>query len=80
MSSKVKFTIGDLVEDIPHHGFGFRNRYVQGKYTNFDGDLGIVVEVVEDRYLVVYWQKLKTNFTHFPHTLKKLSAISSNTQ
>jgi hypothetical protein len=78
VASKIQFNVGDLVENIPRRHFN--NRYIAGKYTTFDGDLGIVVEVVDDRYLVVYWQKLKTNFTHFPHTLKKLSAIGSNIQ
>jgi len=47
----------------------------------FDNDFGIVVEVVLDKntkhsYVVVLWQKLAKQFSHFPSALEKISPVS----
>jgi endonuclease III len=46
----------------------------------FDNDFGIVVQVVlhkntKHSYVVVLWQKLAKEFSHFPSALEKISSV-----
>lgn len=74
MSAKKHLRVGDLVKTEK----SFIRINGLDSSSPFDGDLGIVVKVVERKhsnYVVVFWQKLQREYEHFEVSLHKVASI-----
>lgn len=76
--------IGDLVKVKPlTQSKKFNKNIRESKLETsspFDDDYGIVVQVITNKdtqhsYVVVHWQKLQKEYSHFPGSLQKVSSV-----
>lgn len=76
--------VGDLVKvKPPTRSKKFNKNIRESKLQRsspFDDDLGIVVQVITNKdtmysYVVVHWQKLQKEYSHFPGNLQKVSSV-----
>lgn len=82
MTEKEHLNVGDIVRVKPLTQSKKFNKSYAGtpKFdasSPFDNDIGVVVEVVLDKntkhsYVVVLWQKLAKQFSHFPSALERI--------
>jgi endonuclease III len=84
MTEKEHLNIGDLVKVKPLTQSKKYNKSAGvpkfDTTSPFDNDFGIVVQVVlhkntKHNYVVVLWQKLAKEFSHFPSALEKISSV-----
>ena len=81
MAEKQYLNVGDLVRVKPLSNEVktalAKNQPNMSVDSQFDNDIGIVVQVIEGKnksnsYVIVRWQKLEKEYSHFPNNLVKV--------
>jgi hypothetical protein len=81
MTEKQYLNVGDLVRVKPISdevkASLAKNQPKMSLDSQFDNDIGIVVQVIESNnknnsYVIVRWQKLEKEYSHFPNGLVKV--------
>lgn len=77
---KQRFNVGDLVrlKNIEELRKNLKVKASTADIALLD-DCGIVIQVIENNksnYVVVHWQKLNTEYNHFPHSLEKINDVA----
>jgi len=81
MAEKQYLNVGDLVRVKPISdevkASLAKNQPKMNVQSEFDNDIGIVVQVIEGKnksnsYVIVRWQKLEKEYSHFPNGLVKV--------
>lgn len=81
MTEKQYLNVGDLVRVKPISdevkAALSKNQPNMKMHSDFDDDIGIVVQVIDSKnksnsYVIVRWQKLEKEYSHFPNSLVKI--------